>query len=137
MFDLVTGKESQITTRGQAFGVPEISGDRIVYAYHYYNTDIYMFEPVSHEVEAIQAIIAQVDVFEADGSIANHGIATSLRAFLYQAEDAIGRGDNTAAAKSLGNFMDHLQRKTPQHITESAAQILIDMSQAVISDLSS
>jgi hypothetical protein len=38
--------------------------------------------------------------------------------------------------RSLTRFIDQVQRLTALHITESAAQELIDMAQAVIDDLS-
>jgi len=87
--------------------------------------------------EAIQAIDTDVDGFETDGSITNSGIAESLQAFLSQAEDAIERGDDTAAIKSLGKFIDHVEKRVEsEHIDADAGQTLIDAAQAVIDQLS-
>jgi hypothetical protein len=86
-----------------------------------------MYEFITDPVDAIQALFAAVDAFEADGSIDEGGIAESLRAFLVQAEAAISGGDNEEAIRSLTRFIDHIGRQTPRHITESAAQTLIGM----------
>jgi hypothetical protein len=86
-----------------------------------------MYEFRTDPVEAIQALLAAVDAFEADGSIGNGDTAESLRAFITQAEEAITRGSNDAAIWSLTRFIDHLGRETPRHITELAARTLIGM----------
>jgi hypothetical protein len=86
-----------------------------------------MYEFSTDPEEAIQALLAAVDVLEADGSISNGGTAESLRACLAQAEAAIRKGDNDAAIWSLTRFIDHIGRQTPRHITESAARTLIGM----------
>lgn len=91
------------------------------------NADTYMYEFRTDPVEAIQALLAAVDASEADGSIGDGGIAESLRAFLAQAEAAIGKGDNDAAIWSLTRFIDHIGRQTPRCITESVARTLIGM----------
>lgn len=86
-----------------------------------------MYEFRTDTAEAIQALLAAVDAFEADGSIGNGGIAESLRALLTQAEAEISRGDNDAAIWSLTRFIDEIGRQTPRHIALSAAQTLIGM----------
>jgi hypothetical protein len=86
-----------------------------------------MYEFRTDPVEAIQALLAAVDAFEADGSISNGGTGQSLRAFVTQSEAAISRGDNDAAISSLTRFIDHIGRQTPRHMTESAARTLIGM----------
>ncbi len=92
-------------------------------------------EPFLPPSEAINAIKATVDDFEADGSINNHGIAESLRAFLTHAETAIGLGDTDSAIKSLEKFIDHVEKKTPSHIAVDAGQALIEAAQAIIGQL--
>jgi hypothetical protein len=86
-----------------------------------------MYEFGTDPDEAIQALLAAVDALETDGSIGNGSTAEGLRAFIAQAEAAISREDNDAAIWSLTQFIDHIGRQTPRHITESAARTLVGM----------
>jgi beta propeller repeat protein len=137
MFDLATSAESQITTAPFSQAHPAIAGDQVVWEdFRNGNWDIYLFEFATEPVEIIQVIKVNLDRLVADGSIRNSGIVESLQAFLSQAESHIVRENTDAAVITLTRFIDQVGRQTPQNITGSAAQTLIDMVQAVIDGLS-
>jgi hypothetical protein len=85
-----------------------------------------MCESRTRPVAAVQAIIDMVTELEANGSIEEGEVAENLRVLLARARTEIGVGDHEAAVRSLARFIDHLERQTPHHITESAARTLIE-----------
>ncbi|MHC4974267.1 MAG: FIMAH domain-containing protein [Planctomycetota bacterium] len=132
LYDLATGAETQLTNDAAAQGVPAIWGNRIVFHDDRYgNRDIFLIE-IAGSVPTIDAIL---DQYVADGSISNRGIAEALQSLLHQAAAALDRGNGKAAANTLRAFQNLVEGQSGKHIDSDAAEVLIDMAQAVIDDL--
>ena len=73
-----------------------------------------------------------VDAFLVDGSIDNEGVAETLFRRLNQAQAMIDRGNVKPVEKILFTFIRYVEAQLGKHITETAAQTLIDNTQALI-----
>ena len=139
MFDLESNQEVQVTSDPGQVAENDVFGDRIVWAENLSgNWDIFMVELSTAVVPAIEAIADQVDQFVSDGLIdTNTGIQHSLVELLEQAAAAFDRGNAAAAASILSRgFINLVTAQAGKKISTEAAQILIELAQEVVDDMS-
>jgi hypothetical protein len=145
-YDISTGS---VTNTGMVGSQPAVSGNIIAFTTYELligqdlngDGDIsdtvigYFNLPEAPTLPTIGAISELIDVFLADGSIDNEGIAEALNAFLEQAQAMIERGNTIAAEKILYAFINSVEGQSGRHITTDAAQALSDGAQSVIDGL--
>jgi hypothetical protein len=86
-------------------------------------------------VATLDSLTAAVNLFAAQGQIDDSRMVRSLLSKLEDAKDAIARGSNKAAINKLNEFIDQVNAQVGQHITASAAQLLVTDARYVIATL--
>lgn len=74
--------------------------------------------------EALAGLVALIDTLEQNGGITHHGIATSLRDKLTDAEEELAEGDFADVRGILGAFLNEIRAQRGEKITEAAADDL-------------
>ncbi|WP_455286399.1 Ig domain-containing protein, partial [[Eubacterium] cellulosolvens] len=85
--------------------------------------------------EQIQNLVDAVTEYRASGDIDNHGIMNSLISKLDAAKSQLDSGNTKAAANILQAFINHLEAQKGKHITDAAAQSLIDEALIILGQL--
>lgn len=133
LFDLVTETEVRVTDDPGCQAIPTIWGNRVVWMDNRNgNWDIYGRELIPPTLENLQDAL---ETCVADGSIANDGVAQSLRRKIGEARDAEARGDIGAALGLLEAFVSQLEAQAGEAVDEPCATDLAAMAGAVAAEL--
>lgn len=85
--------------------------------------------------EMLEALLARVEAFLADGSITNAGIAHSLRQKLEGVRAALERGNSKAARNKLRAFVHQVEAQSGKKISPEAAEELIDLATRLLQEM--
>jgi parallel beta-helix repeat protein len=83
----------------------------------------------------LDSLVATVNLFAGNGGITDGSVAKSLLRKLYEAQQALTRGNATTARNKLNDFVAHVNAQTEKHVTTNAAVLLIADAADVLSRL--
>ncbi len=132
---------SDHTTVDEYSGVnqDELGSDGLVDEPYYidsYNRDNYpLVEPWTPLPRTTGELKAKIEKYWSDGEIDNHGIVRGLIAKLNVAQKLIDKEKTDEAIMVLEDFIIQVQELSGNHITEEAADILVEAAEYIISHL--